>query len=146
MIKVIESSDMLEVEDQMPAMKRVLFLVLSLFPLLAPYQLVIVPDWKDYFSLAFLFVGIISAGALTVSAFLLWAAIAGLNSWMRFNKRDALFTYAAEAPVVRLHKQVCPLRSIQDLAIEVHDWTEGSPSYSFKVVMSDGEAFKVGAS
>ena len=128
----------------MSPLKRFIFLLISLIPLLAPYQLLILPRWNDYFNLVFLFVLVISLGALMVSGFFMWAAIAGINAQMRFNKNKHTFTFLASAPVMPLRTFEYPIPSILNLAIETHDWTDGPPGYSFCVEMGDGRAYSIG--
>lgn len=121
-------------------------MLLSLIPLLAPYELIIVPDWDNYLNPYFLFVLIISIGSLAVSGFLVWAAIAGINSMMHFDKPRQMFIYQADAPVMPIRKVEVPIATIRAFEIETHDWSEGSPSYSFKVVMKDGHEYSCGSS
>jgi hypothetical protein len=142
MLNVIESKDVLEVQSPVPTGKRILFLVFALFPLIAPYELIIKPNWQDYFNIFFLFVFLISVGALAVSAFLVWAAIAGLNSYFRFDRSTRTFIFSFSAPILRMRTVRYPLASIDHLLVETHEWSDGSPSYSFTVTTSDGKAFK----
>jgi hypothetical protein len=146
MIKVTETEGSLEIADLMQPGMRVLFLLLALFPLLAPYQLIIVPDWQHYFNLPFLFVAVISAGALALTGFLAWAGIAGLSSYMRFDKQHGTFAYAYQAPIVRLRKLTFPLEMVGVVTVYVEDSSDGSPSYSLQVDLSDGQAFKIATS
>ncbi len=146
MAAIIESRGMLEIQDPMSRGKRVIFLLIGFFPLLAPYQLIIRPNWESYFNPVFLFVAIISLGALAVSGFFAWAAIAGIDSRMIFDREQGLFIFQASAPVVPLKVDEYPLGSITRLSIETHEWSEGSPSYTFKVEMDDGHRFTIGTS
>jgi hypothetical protein len=36
--------------------------------------------------------------------------------------------------------------SIDALAVETHDWSDGSPTYSFEVVMTTGPRLNIGSS
>lgn len=142
MIRVIESKEAIEIQSDMPAGLRILFVVFALFPLLAPYELIIRPNWQSYFNVPFLFVAAISLGALAVSAFLVWAAVAGLNSRLKFDRSNRTLTYSAGAPVVSWHTVQYAIESLDRLQVEKHDWSEGSPSYSFVAIMADGRSFK----
>jgi len=146
MLRVIDGQGMIEVQSTMPAGQRVLLLLLSFFPLLAPYELVIRPDWHSYWNPFFLFVAVISAGALAVSALLAWAAAAGLNSRLRLDRAQATLTYSAGAPLVRWRAVQYPLDQVARLEIETDDWSDGPPSYSLVTLMADGRAFKLGFS
>ena len=146
MIRVIEGKEVIEIQSYMPAGLRVLFFLLALFPLLAPYELIIRPNWHSYLNVFFLFSALISVGALAVSAFLVWAAIAGLNSKVRFDRAEGTLTYSAGAPIVRWHFRQCPIESIALLRVEKNDWSDGAPSYSFLTQITDGSKFKSGSS
>lgn len=146
MIRVIESQEAIEIQSNTPAGLRILFGVLALFPLIAPYELIIRPNWQNYFNVFFLFVAVISFGALGVSLFLVWAAVAGLNSRLKFDRSNGTLTYSAGAPIVPWRTVQCALESLDRLEVEKHDWSEGSPGYSFVAIMVDGKSFKSGAS
>ena len=94
----------LVIQDRMPPGKRVLFLLLAQVPLLAPYELIVLPKWQEYWNLFFFFAALISLGALAVSAFLVWAAIAGLDKEARIDRFRGRFTYIDRAPVVPLRR------------------------------------------
>ena len=146
MLTVIESENSFEIQSTLPTGQRVIFLLLALFPLIAPYELIIEPDWEYYFNVFFLIALIISVGAMALSAFLVWAAIAGLNSQLRFDKSQGTFSCAEGAPVVRWQTKQFPLEDVASLRIEKQDWSDGSPSYTLLVVTDDGKEFKAGSS
>ena len=146
MPSIVESDFKLLIQDKMAPGKRVLFGLLALIPLLAPYQLIILPDWESYFNFFFILALLISIGALLVSGLLIWATIAGLDSWMRFNKQDQTFTYAYSAPILPFRTFAYPLESVQKISVETHEWSDGEPSYSIKVYLLDGREHKTGSS
>jgi hypothetical protein len=146
MIRVIESKDVLEIKSLMPAGLRILFLLLALFPLLAPYELIIRPGWNSYLNVFFLFAAVISIGALAVSAFLVWAAAAGLSTVLRFDREDGSLKYWAGAPIVRWRTEKYPIEAVEKLQVDKHDWSDGAPSYSLVTIMNDGRSFKTGSS
>lgn len=145
MLKFIETENYIEIQSRLPAGKRVLLAAIALFPLLAPYQLIIQPDWQDYLNIFFLFVAAISIGAMAVSALFAWAAVAGLNQRLRFDRLHGQMFYTAGAPIVRRQVTRCPLADIAHLETEKHDWSDGAPSYRFVTHMIDGKTFKVGS-
>jgi hypothetical protein len=146
MIKVVENAEFIEVQSQMPGGQRVLFLLLSLFPLIAPYELIIRPDWQHYFNAFFLFAAFVSAGAMAVSALFVWSAVAGLDSRLRFDRVRGSLAYSFGAPVVKWRTSKCPLDTFVELQVEKTDWSEGQPNYSLVALMADGQTFKVGSS
>lgn len=146
MSKIVETDQTLELQHPLHPLVRVLLLLLSLVPLLAPYQLIYLPDWQSYWNVYFLFVALISLGAMAVSAFLIWAAIAGLSKEIRFDKRSRTFTYIQQAPVVRPQRTDYPLASIKSVEVEKTEWTDGGPSYHVSIDMLDGRKFTSGSS
>jgi hypothetical protein len=94
----------------------------------------------------FLFAALVSFGALVVSGFFIWAAIAGLSSRMCFDKLHNTFTSSTDAPVVPIRKNVYPIGSIRAIGIETHEWSDGAPSDSLRVEMTDGREFTSGSS
>jgi hypothetical protein len=144
-LRVVQTPDRLSVFAPLPAGNRILFLLLSFFPLLAPYELLFRIRWTEYWNFFFLFAAVISAGAVALSAFLVWAAVAGMNTEMVFDRRQGLFYFAAQAPVLRRRVQEHPLASVKELAIETHEWSDGAPSYSLKALLADGSAVSLSA-
>jgi hypothetical protein len=144
-LRVFQTPDRLSVCSPLPAGNRILFLLLSLFPLLAPYELLFRVRWTDYWNFFFLFAAAISAGAVFVSAFLVWAAVAGMNTEMVFDRRRGIFYFAFQVPILRRHVQEHPLASVRELAVETHEWSDGASSYSLKALLKDGVTFSLGA-
>jgi hypothetical protein len=114
--------------------------------LLAPYELILRPAWQDYRTLVFLLAAGISVGALAVSALLVWAALAGLSSTLRFDRARGVLTYTSGAPIVRWRTHRRPIGDIAYVQVEEHDWSDGAPSYSFRAHMADGSEFRSGSS
>jgi hypothetical protein len=146
MPEIIEADNRLEIQDKTPPLKRLVFVLLALFPLLAPYELLIEPDWNEYLHFMFFFALIVSAGALAVTVFFFWAAIAGMNVLMRFDKENNTFTYMWDAPVFSIRKFEHPLKSIKLIDIEKHEWSDSPPSYSLRIETEDGKKFTCGSS
>jgi len=146
MIQVSESEERLEVCSPMPVGRRVFFGLLALIPLLAPYELMWRVQWNDYRHPAFLVAAIISAGAVALSVFLLFAAVAGLSSRMTLDAARVTFTYSTGAPVVPRRTRVLPLSALESVHVRTHEWSDGAPSYSLMVKMSDGATFESGSS
>ena len=144
--ELIERANRLEIRSPMRTGMRVVLAVLALFPLLAPYELLIRVEWQQYMHPAFFFVASISAGAMALSAFLLFAAIAGLSSQMVFDKGAETFTYSAKAPAIRRIGQTHPLSEVRGVEVVVRDWSDGAPTYHLRVSVADGAVFESGSS
>jgi len=143
MLRVVESQDTLEIVSPMPPLKRVLLLLLALVPLLAPYELLVAPGWENILNPYFGFAALISLGALAVSAFLVWAAIAGIESTARFDRQRRTMTTVTRAPVMPLQARTYSLDDLRAIEVETTEWSDGGPSYSLKIDTADGRAFKL---
>jgi hypothetical protein len=143
---VIRNVDHLTIKSEMPFWQRALLAVLGFIPWIAPYELIIKPDWSSYLNVFFAFAALVAVGAVVVSGLVFWAAIAGLNSQLVFDKHRGTLTYSAAAPVVRMQTVQCPIADIEDISLTTHDWTDGSPSYALSVSLADGRVFSSGSS
>jgi len=143
--ELIEFASRLEITSPLRAGVRIVLAVLALFPLLAPYELLIRVEWQQFMHPAFLFVAAISAGAIALSAFLFFAAVAGLSSQMVFDKLSGTFTYSTKASVTRRIDQTHPLREVCGVDIGVREWSDGAPTYHLRVSVASGGVFESGS-
>jgi len=144
--ELYESDDRLEVRSPMRPGMRVLLAALALFPLLAPYELIVKVDWESYLHWFFLLAAFISAGAIALSAFFLFAAVAGLSSQMVFDTGAGTFVYSSHAPVVRPAPRAYPLAAVVSVEVRERAWSDGAPSYHLGVATADGMVFESGSS
>jgi hypothetical protein len=133
----VERVDCLQTRSRMRVGMRIL---------LAPYELLVKIDWEHFVSPFFFLAAFISAGAMALSAFLFFAALAGLSSKIVFDRRTGTFRYSCEAPVVRRARQVCPLADVRSTEVGVRDWSDGAPTYHLGITLKDGTAFESGSS
>lgn len=145
-IDVIERAGSIEVRSVMPVGRRVLFFLLAFIPLLAPYELILKPDWQDYFNFFFLISALIAGGAMVLSALFVWSAIAGLDSSLRFDRISGGLTYTSGSAVIGWRTEHGRISEITRLEVETHDWSDGSPSYAFAARLADGRSFKSASS
>lgn len=144
--ELVEREDRLEVRSPMRVGMRILLAALALFPLLAPYELLIKPEWEYYFHPFFLLAASISVGAIALSLFLLFAAIAGLSSNMVFVRSPATFTYSEKTPLTRWARHSHALSEIRSVEVGVREWSDGAPTYHLQVSMADDTSVDSGSS
>jgi hypothetical protein len=144
--QLVQDAYSLEIRSRMRPGMRVLLGALGLFPLLAPYELLIQIDWQYYLHPFFFLAAFISAGATALSALLFFAAVAGLNSQIVVDRRALTLSYAYEAPVVRRGRRVYPLSSVTGVEVGARDWSDGAPTYHLRIVMDDGTVIESGSS
>lgn len=140
-----ESDGIIELTTPMPVGRRVVLVLLALFPLLAPYELLFRAGWSGRWHIAFLFPALISLGALGLSVLLVYAALAGLEVRMRFDLARRVMMYQATAPLVRLRAVEVPFDAIVRVEVIPHEWSDGPDSFSIRVVKSDGRRFESGS-
>jgi hypothetical protein len=144
--KIFEHEGRLEIISPMRNSMRVLLAVLALFPLLAPYDLLIRLEWEYYLHPFFFLAALVSAGAVSLSVFLLFASIAGLSSMMMFERSTATFIYSEKAPLTKWIRRTHALTDISVVALGVREWSDSAPTYHLEVIMSDSTKFESGAS
>lgn len=136
-----ESDDAIDIVCPMPVGKRVLFAAIALFPLIAPYELLISIRWTDWLNIPFLFAALISVGALVLSTLLLFAAVAGLEQRIHLDKRSRTLTYARSAPIVPFRSATVSFDAVREVCVVTHSWTDGPNSYSLEIRVDDGRRF-----
>ncbi len=144
--ELVECDDRLEVRSPMRPGMRVLLAALALFPLIAPYELLIKTEWEYYFHPFFFLAAAVSAGAVWLSVFLLFAAIAGLSARMVFVASCATFTYSDKTLLTRWTERTFPLGDIRSVEVGVREWSDGAPTYHLRVIMNDGTRLECGSS
>lgn len=129
-----EDDDIIELISPVSTGERFLFGVLGLVPLLAPYELLLQPRWSDWRTLAFAFALLVSLGALSVSALLFVAAVAGLEQRMRFELRSGVLTYTRRAPWLPERSRSWRFSEIERIELVTQTWSDGPDSHAVKVV------------
>jgi len=142
MPELVDHANRIEVRSPMRTGARVGFACLGVFPLVAPYELLVRIDWQEYLQPFFLLAAFLSAGAAALSAFLFFAAVAGLSSRMVFDGARSTFTYSAEAPLIRRATSVYPMSAINRIDVRVREWSDGPPVYHLRVAITDGTVFE----
>jgi hypothetical protein len=143
---LIASDERLEIRSPMRTGMRILLVVLALFPLIAPYELLVRIDWQYYLHPFFFLAAFISAGAVALSAFFAFAAIAGLSSEIVFDSSSSTLTHSFEAPVIRRTRRIYPLSAISEVETAERDWSDSSPTYHLQVILDDGTVIESGSS
>jgi len=146
MVELIESDGCIEIRTPMRTGARVALALLALFPLLAPYELLLRIDWQSHLHPFFALAAVVSAGAVALSGFLLFAALAGLGSRMVFDARQSRFTYSATSPLIRLVPAAYPLSALDAVGIGTREWSDGAPTHHLRVVVAGGRVYETASS
>lgn len=146
MPELVEHADHIEIRSPMRRGLRLAFALLALFPLLAPYELLVRIDWQSRLDPFFLVAAFISIGAVALSGFLIFAAVAGLSSRMAFDATRKTFTYSSGAPLVRRATSVYPMSALKRIDVESREWSDSAPTHHLRVFTSDGGSFESASS
>jgi hypothetical protein len=140
---VTESLDRLDVRSPMRMGVRIVLGLMGVIPLLAPYELLVRPDWPGGGPF-FAFAALVSAGAVAISVLFLMAASAGTSSRIVFDRRTATITSTVQAPVVRRTSRVFPLHDVVAVEIGVEEWSDGGPTYHVRIALRGGALLRTG--
>jgi hypothetical protein len=146
MPELVEHANHIEIRSPIRRGLRLVFALVALFPLLAPYELLARIDWQYYLHPFFFLALVISAGAVALSGFLVFAAVAGLSSRMVFDAKRMTFTYSSEAPLVRRASSVYPMSALQRIDVESFEWSDSAPTHHLRIFTSDGKKFESASS
>jgi hypothetical protein len=146
MPELVEHAEHIEIRSPMHRGLRLAFALLALFPLLAPYELLLRIDWQYYLHPFFFLSLFISAGAVALSLFLVFAAAAGLSSRMVFDATRKTFTYSSQAPLLRIATSTYPMTALKRIDVKSREWSDSAPTHHLCVLTSDGKEFESGSS
>jgi hypothetical protein len=143
MWRVEESDNHIEFDNSMTAGARIIIFFFGLFPLLAPYELLIKPRWTGLTIFALL-PGIISLGAIVVSIFFFAAALIGLDEMVRFDRKKRIVTYGRRALCVRYREFLYRMSDIRGFRTEEREWTDGPKYYILSIILRGGQKISFG--
>lgn len=122
---------------------RVLIAAVGLFPLLAPYELLVQQKW-DGFDWFMLFPIVISAGALLISAMFIGGGIFGKDHELKVSLKSRYIVLKSKSPVSSLEETHYFPSDISLLALYVREWDASPDTYSLKFAFTDGRKITVG--
>jgi hypothetical protein len=143
---LIDGVNYIEIRSLMRPGMRISLMLLGLFPMIAPYELLVRVDWQEYLHPFFFLAAFISAGAIALCLLFLYAAIAGISSRLVFDKSTSTLTYSFGAPMVRWTSRVYPISAIDRVETGERDWSDGAPTYHLLVAINDGTVVESGSS
>ncbi len=128
----------------MSAKARTLFALAGVVPLLAPYELLIRPDWPDMLSIAWVLSALVSLGALAVTALLLGVAVFGLNRRVEFDATGRVVLVTDAHLLLRPRTLRLPFADVADVEVVCHDWSDGPSTYELRLIPASGKAVDFG--
>lgn len=128
----------------MSAKARTLFALAGVVPLLAPYELLIRPDWPDMLSIAWVLSALVSLGALVVTALLLGVAVFGLNRRVEFDATGRV-VLVTDAHLLRRPRMLkLPFADVAGVEVVCHDWSDGPSTYELRLIPAIGKVVDFG--
>lgn len=128
----------------MSARARTLFALAGAVPLLAPYELLIRPDWPDMLSIAWMLSALVSLGALVVTALLLGVAVFGLNRRVEFDAIGRVVRITDAHLLLRPRTLRLPFTGVAGIEVVCHDWSDGPSTYELRLIPADGKVVDFG--
>jgi hypothetical protein len=127
---VHEPGRRIEFRSRFAPAARLLILIGGLLPLLAPYQLLVRSSWRGQITPVWLFLLLVSAGAVAVSAVVVSAALFSPSQRVRFDASRQVITHAFWAPALRHRVERFPFSALRGLRVDSHAWTDGPDTYT----------------
>lgn len=147
MVHVTEDVHGLEVRDDVSRGQRVVLFALGLIPLIAPYELLIRPNWQENsFGILFVIALIIGLGALIISGLFFAGALLGTSTRLRFDQTRRRLIIDRRTPLLGQRSAVIPFDEIAALRLEEMTWSEGEPSYALIVQTRGGQTYRMQSS
>jgi len=115
-----------------PALRIVIFIA-GLFPLIAPYELLMKPKWTTFASPFFLSGLLISLVAVGLSIGFLVAAVVGLNEVVRFNTVQRKVTYGFGAPFIKWRENHILFADIREVRVDTQTWESRPDTYRLRL-------------
>ena len=138
MDKITQSSQTLVFDKRVhPAIRFGIFLV-SLFPLLAPYELLFKIRWEGFFNPSFFISLVFSMIMLAASAFVMFIALFAQNQHVCFDGDRSTLTYGWSDAVRAYRETDYRFEEISEPELETHTWSDSPNSYDLLVKIRSG--------
>jgi hypothetical protein len=138
MDKITQSGKTLVFDKQVhPAIRFGIFLV-SLFPLLAPYELLFKIHWEGFFNPSFFISMVFSMIMVAFSAFIMFIALFARNQLVCFNGDRSTLTYGWRDAVHAYRETDYRFEEISEPELETHTWSDSPNSYDLLVKTRSG--------
>jgi hypothetical protein len=144
MDKIIRSGQTLVFDKRVhPAVRFAIFLV-SLFPLLAPYELLFKVHWESFLNLSFFISLVFSMVMVAASAFVMFIAVFAQNQHVCFDGDRSTLVHGW-SDVLRAYRETdYRFEEISEPELETHTWSDSPNSYDLLVKTRSGQKISFG--
>jgi hypothetical protein len=133
MDNIKQSNDKIEFTSHLSLAARAALMIVGLFPLFAPYELLIKPSWSGEISWHMVFFLFISIMAVLLSIFFVCSALFGMNQSIQINSTTRMITHEYKAGILRFRQKQYLFTEIEMVQLKVHKWTDGPPTYNIAI-------------
>jgi len=138
MDKITQSGKTLVFDKRVhPAIRFGIFLV-SLFPLLAPYELLFKIRWESFFNPSFFISLVFSMIMVAVSAFIMFIALFAQNQHVCVDGDRSTLTYGWRDAFRAYRETDYRFEEISEPELETHTWSDSPNSYDLLVKTRSG--------
>jgi uncharacterized membrane protein len=132
-----QTADKIEFASRLSPLVRVVLFLFGLFPLLAPYELLLKPGWDGSFNLIMLIFLIISLGAISVSFFFIGAAFLGRSQHFQFDGSRRQVIYRFKTALTPFSEERYDFNQIEALQLKATTWESRPDSYDICLIIRD---------
>jgi hypothetical protein len=144
MTPIEQTANKLEFKSSLPPLARLLFLLFGLIPLLAPYELLIKPNWTGRISIVMLFFLVISIGATIVSLFFIAAALLGRSQHIQFDASNRVIRYRYKTALHPFREARYDFSQVEALELKTTAWDSSPDTYSIILKIRDQRDLTLG--
>jgi hypothetical protein len=144
MDKITRSAKRLIFEKRVHPVFRFIVFLVSFFPLLAPYELLVKIRWAGYFNLPFLVSLLFSTIATAFSLFIMFIAFFAQNQYACFELDKATLTYGWSDAVRAYRETVYRFEELSVPELVTHPWSDGPTTYNILVKTRTGAKISFG--
>jgi hypothetical protein len=130
MDNIKQSNNKIEFTSHLSLAARALIMIFGLFPLLAPYELLIKPSWNGKINWLMVFLLLISIGAIVLSIFSICTALFGINQSIQINSTNRIITNGYKPGLLRFRQNQYLFSEIEIVQLKVHEWTDGPTTFN----------------
>ena len=134
----------IEFNRRLPPAVRVFLLICGLFPLYAPYDLLIRPSWRAGLWPAALFPLLVSIGAMAVGGFFIFAALLGVSQCIHFDATTRTIAHSGKTALTRYSENRYSFRDVEELMVKAHSWSDGPTTYDIVLKIKGARGLEFG--
>ncbi|MCK6463153.1 MAG: hypothetical protein L6Q29_05060 [Candidatus Pacebacteria bacterium] len=127
--------------ENVPNGLRIFLVLIGVIPtFVAPYKF-LQPHWGE-FSLYFVFLVIVSIGAILLGGMFIVAGVFGLNQKLQIKIKSKTILYSYESAFFPLRKTIYKFSDVSNIEIKTRNWQEGHSTYGLQFNFNNGQTIE----